>query len=152
MPGTDSERLRLILRVVYEDPPDMIEIEAQVVGGRWAGAAEAYADPTSFREAAVGLRKWAERPSGDFVLEAGDDDGYFGWIHLRWVSNDGHGSIPCYVQLSTGALATERRWRLSLTVKAEPWALERFASQLTRVSHSLDSEAVLECLTTGPGR
>src|SRR4051812_25944512 len=126
MSGSDASRPRLVIRVVYVDLPDMIEIEAVVIASGWAGLAWAYTDPVSFRDSALGLRQWAERPSGNFVLEAGEDTG-IGWIHLRWVSNEGRGAIPCHVQLAARAGVPENCWRLRLTTKAEPWALERFA-------------------------
>src|SRR5262249_24935161 len=42
----------LAVRVVYEDLPDLIEIETRAVAGMWSGAAGAYTSPESLRESA----------------------------------------------------------------------------------------------------
>jgi hypothetical protein len=52
----DAERSTgLGLHIVYEDLPDLIEIEVRVVVGEWSGVAQAYTGPSSLVEEARGL-------------------------------------------------------------------------------------------------
>jgi hypothetical protein len=140
---------RLEIRVVREDLPDMIEVEAQVVTEEWAGVATGYVGPDDFRTAADGLRRWADRPAGEHLFEIGADTG-IGWVQLRWVAKDGRGVISCHVRLATNRGDPQTCWRLGLTLKAEPWAVQRFAASLTSVARSFEGGAVLKCLPDDP--
>ncbi len=70
----ESRSPTLTLRIVYEDLPDFIKVEAWVVVGRWSGVSWAYTDPDSLVEEALGLQAWLVRPSGEHTLEAGSVD------------------------------------------------------------------------------
>src|SRR4051794_18637122 len=111
----------LALIVVYEDPPDLIEVEARVVHGEWSGIARAYAGPSSLVEEAGGLLAWSRRPAGEFSLELGADTG-IGWVHLRWYAVDLAGHLACHVRLATRAVGVRpeavRRLALEIFVEA----------------------------------
>lgn len=139
-----SSSPRLTLRVVYEDLPDLIELEAQVVAGDWSGITRAYTDPVSLGEEARGLLACTTRLREEFALEAGADTG-IGWLSLRWYTIDRAGHLACYVQIATaaGSNRPESLRRLSLEFLTEPALVERFARQLISVAETLTGEAVL---------
>jgi hypothetical protein len=142
----DEPRLpSLTVRPVYEDPPDLIEVEAQVVSGYWSGTARAYASPASLLESARGLLAWTECPSGEFALEAGADTG-IGWLCLRWYPVDRAGHLACHVKLATPAVGRrpEEVWRLTLEMPTETGLVERFARHLVSLAETFNGEAVLE--------
>jgi hypothetical protein len=61
--GDDGPRLPAVtVRVVYQDLPDLIEIEARVVSVDWSGITCAYTSPSALVEGARGLLVWSERP------------------------------------------------------------------------------------------
>ena len=134
----------LTLRVVYEDLPDLIEVEARIVADDWSGITRAYTGPVSLAEEARALLTWSARPCEEFVLEAGADTG-IGWLHLRWYTTDRAGHIACHVQIAmeeeTGRPEGVRR--LALEFLTEPGLIERFAIQLAALAESLTGEAVL---------
>ncbi len=132
----------LSIRVIYEDLPDLIEVETRVNAGPWSGVATAYTGPEMLRDAARGLQTWAQRPTGVFVLEAGADIG-IGWLRLRCSSVGGRGAIPCQVDLATSSGDPLTAWRLSLVSPVEAWSLEGFARQLERLAETLEGEAIL---------
>ena len=108
----DEPRLpSLTVRVVYEDLPDLIEVEARVVSGEWSGATRAYTGPSSLLEEA--------RPPGPdgapprrIALDAGADTG-IGWFHLRWYPVDRAGHLACHIRLATRSAGgrPEEVWR-----------------------------------------
>ena len=46
----DPRSPALTIRVVYEDLPDLIEIEARIVFGDWSAVTRAYTGPSSLAE------------------------------------------------------------------------------------------------------
>jgi hypothetical protein len=142
-----DEELRspsVTLRVVYDDLPDLIEVEARVVADDWSGVTRAYTAPVSLGEEARGLLAWAERPREEFALEAGADTG-IGWLSLRWYAIDRAGHLACHVRIATRAETSrpESVRRLCLEFSTEPSQVERFARQLASLAESLAGEAVL---------
>jgi hypothetical protein len=144
MPGEDLHWPSLTLRVVYEDLPDLIQVEARVEAAGWSGIAWAYTSPHSLGEEARGLLDWAKRLSGEFTLEAGADTG-IGWLSLRWYAIDQAGHLACHVRMATRCDSNrpESERRLSLEFVTEPSMVERFARQLASLSELLTGEAVL---------
>jgi hypothetical protein len=145
MPDEEPHWPSLTLRVVYEDLPDLIEVEARVAADGWSGIACAYTSPHSLGEAARGLLNWAERPSEEFALEAGADTG-IGWLSLRWYVIDRAAHLACHVRMATSADNSdmpEDVRRLSLEFRTERSMVERFARQLASLAKSLTGEAVL---------
>jgi hypothetical protein len=143
--ANDEHRLpSLTVRVVYEDLPDLIEIEARVVSGDWSGITRAYTSPSSLVEMARGLLAWTERPREEFTLDAGTDTG-IGWSQLRWYPIDRAGHLACHVTFATPETGDrpETVWRLSLEIRTETAAVERFARQLIAVAETRTGEAVL---------
>jgi hypothetical protein len=135
----------LTVRVVYEDLPDLIQIEARVLSGDWSGITSAYTGPSLLAEASRGLLAWTERPREAFTLTAGADTG-IGWFQLRTYSVDRAGHLVCQIQFATDARGgrPEQVWRLSLEIPTETAQVERFARQLIAVAERLTGEAVLE--------
>ena len=133
------------LRIVYEDLPDLIQIEARVVHGDWRGTVRAYASPDGLREDARHIGSWSRNPNKDCVLEAGEDNG-IGWLQLRFYSVDLAGHLCCHVQLSESRPAhcrTQEIWRLSIEMCTEPGLIERFASELCAIIPTVGKEAIL---------
>jgi hypothetical protein len=144
----DPRSPTLTIRVVYEDLPDLIEVEARIVFGDWSAVTRAYTGPSSLAKDARGLLAWSQRPVGEFSLEAGADTG-IGWAHLRWYPIDRAGHLACHVRLATQAIRDrpEVVRRLALEVPVEAFSVERFARQLLAVSETLTGEAVLSLVT-----
>ena len=143
--GDDGPRLPSVtLRVVYQDLPDLIEIEARVVSGDWSGITCAYTSPSSLVEEARGLLAWTERPREIFTLDAGADTG-IGWFQLRCYAVDRAGHLACHVNLATSAIGDkpDTVWRLSLEIPTQTASVERFARQLIAVAETLIGEATL---------
>jgi hypothetical protein len=134
----------LTIRVVYDDLPDLIQIEARVVSGDWSGITWAYTGPSSLAEESRGLLAWTECLRGEFTLNAGADTG-IGWLQLRWYPVDRAGHLACHVHLARQATRdrSESAWRLSLEMPTEPASVERFARRLIAVAETLTGEAVL---------
>jgi hypothetical protein len=128
--------------VSYEDL-HLIEVETRVAAPAWQGVASAYTDAGSLLDGARRLQRWAARPDGDFILEAGADTG-IGWLFVRWQSSGGRGTIPCHIQIATKTWDSQPSWRMSLTCPVESWSLEQFARQLERVAETRQGEANLE--------
>src|SRR5690242_8938592 len=59
MPDEGLHWPSLTLRVVYEDLPDLIQVEAQIAADGWSGIVWAYTSPHSLGEEARGLLNWA---------------------------------------------------------------------------------------------
>ena len=144
MADGESRPPRLTLRVVYEDLPDLIEVEARFAAGDWSGITRAYTGQVSLAEEARGLLAWTERPREEFALEAGSDNG-IGWLSLRWYTIDRAGHLACHIRVATTAEGSrpESVRRLSLEFRTEPALVELFARQLIALAESLDGEATL---------
>ena len=141
----DKPRLPSVtVRVVYEDLPDLIEIEARVLSGDWSGITCAYTSPCALVEEARGLLAWTACPREEFALDAGADTG-IGWFQLRCYAVDRAGHLACHVNLATSAIGDrpEEVWRLSLEIPTETASVERFARQLIAVAETLTGEATL---------
>jgi hypothetical protein len=134
----------LTVRVVYDDLPDLVEIEARVLSGDWSGVTCVYASPSLLAEGARGLLAWTLSPREEFILAAGADTG-IGWFQLRCYAVDRAGHLACHVNLATSANGDrpEQVWRLSLEIPAETASVERFARQLIAVAETLIGEATL---------
>jgi hypothetical protein len=142
---TDEPRLPSVtVRVVYEDLPDLIQIEARVVSGDWSGITYAYTSPSSLVEDARRLLAWTDSPIDDFILDAGADTG-IGWFQLRCYAVDRAGHLACHVNLATPAIGDrpEQVWRLSLEILTETASVERLARQLIAVAETRTGEAKL---------
>ena len=134
----------LSVRVVYEDLPDLIEIEARVHSGGWSGVTRAYTHPASLAEEARGLLAWTARPRDEFSLDVGADTG-IGGLRLRWYPVDRAGHLACHIQVATRETGgrPEEVWRLSLEMPTEAASVERFARQLVAAAETLTGEARL---------
>ncbi len=144
MPEEGSDWPTLTLSVVYDDLPDLIEVQARVVFGDWSGISGAFINPDSLCERARRLLAWSLRPSSEFAIEAGADTG-MGWLHLRWYMIDRAAHLACHVQIAMRKESDrpEGVRRLSLEFHTQPLLVERFARQLVSVATSLTGEAVL---------
>ena len=137
---------RLTTRIVYEDLPDLVEIETHVWASNWQGVARAYASPQSLHHEAKALEQWCRKPEGEAVLEAGADTG-IGWVRLRFYPIDMAGHLVCHVQLATaGSMGgrPEEVWRMSLEIRTEPGLVERYARQLAGIVDSVGEEVLLQ--------
>jgi hypothetical protein len=134
----------IAIRVVYEDMPDLIQIEARVTLDDWSGVARSYTGSQLLRESAGKLATWCQRPVSDFLLQSGADTG-IGWLCLRWYPVDKAGHLMCHIQLasSSGESRPEAVRRLSLEMPTEPGLVENFARQLASLAQTLKGEAVL---------
>ncbi|MBW3542614.1 MAG: hypothetical protein KY476_20315 [Planctomycetes bacterium] len=147
MTEDEFHRPSLSVHVVYDDHPDLIEIETRVGVGHWSEVASAYTSPDLLRDQAHRLLAWSRHPQGEVVVEAGANTG-IGWIVLRFGTIDMAGHVVCHVELATGARNPHSRpevpWRLSIEFPTEPALIERFARHLAALAESLTGVAVLE--------
>ncbi len=137
----------ITIRVVYQDLPDLIELETFVQARHWRGRATAYASPTALCNDAAALAAWARDPVNEFKVEAGADTG-IGWLVLRFYTIDMAGHAMCQINLATSS-STRRPAevsRLTLAMPTEPGLIERFARQLASLSTTFAGEAVLKGL------
>jgi hypothetical protein len=134
------------MRVVYDDLPDLIEVETKVVLPGWSAVSRAYTGPTVIVEQADMLQAWCTGRAGESRIEFGGDTG-IGWTCLRFYAIDAAGHVVCHLRLATGT-ATDARdeeaWRLSVEMPTEPGLIERFTSELRHLAESLQGEAVLQ--------
>jgi hypothetical protein len=139
----------LTIRIIYEDLPDLIEVETRIIFGDWSAVACAYTSPASLAGKARGLLAWSQSLVGEFSVEAGADTG-IGWAHLRWYEVDRAGHLACHVRLASRDF--EKRppsvRRLALEVPVEPFSVELFARQLIKMVETLTGEAVLSIVNT----
>jgi hypothetical protein len=125
------EKPGLELRVVYDDLPDMIGLQARVRCGDWTARSRAYASPDFLAADAERLVAWARDPNGVFRLSAGADTG-IGWLVLDFYVVDAAGHARCGVTLATAAPRGARpaeTWRVSIEMTTELGLIERFARE-----------------------
>ena len=138
----------LVIAVVYDDPPDLIELETHIRAGDWSGRATAYASTVTLHEQCSALSEWTHNPVGEVRIEAGADTG-IGLLILRFYSIDLAGHVACQVTLAASSGDTnypEHVPRLSVDVRTELGLVEIFARQLTRLAETYRGQAELECL------
>jgi hypothetical protein len=147
MHDDELHRPSLELRIVYRDPPDLIELEASVKTGRWRGVVIAYVLPISLRTNAVDLAAWSRDPRCNFEINAGIPNAS-GMLALSFVPRDQAGHLEFGISLVTSPLGRcdSDRWRLSLSIRTEPGLVERFAKQLISLCDGAIDEAILEGL------
>jgi hypothetical protein len=146
MTDSDVYSPSVAMTVIYEDRPDLIELETVARSNDWRGRATSYASPDLLRRDAVALTSWARQPRGEFRLESGDNTG-IGWALLRFYEIDLAGHIACHVTLASvagGAQREESISRISFEFKTEFELLARFAKQLEHFADSAQGVAVLE--------
>jgi hypothetical protein len=135
----------LRIAVVYVDE-HLIELEAVVHAGDWCGRARAYTVPPDIATFAVALQQFGSGGSSGAEFAAGADTG-IGLIALRFYRVDRAGHIACHVRLATGGLPTGHRpeevFRLSIEVRAEASAVDRFARQLSELARTRAGRAAL---------
>ena len=138
------------IAVIYEDAPDLIEIEARVSSYSWNGLARAYAATEMFREQAAALETWCKHLNGEAVIEAGADTG-IGWVMLRFSRADMAGHVLCRVTLATGGVTSDHRpedvWRLALDMPTEIGLVEQFARAMQSAIRTPGSAALLQGTT-----
>jgi hypothetical protein len=146
MEDQDLYKPSISIRVIYQDLPDLIELETRVVSMDWRGVATAYTSPRALAEYAARLSVWAREPVNEFKIEAGADTGA-GWMMLRFYTVDLAGHIRCQVTLATDQIGrTDEVSRLVLAMPTEPGLVERFAKHLATLSNTFEGEARLEGL------
>jgi hypothetical protein len=141
----------LELRVVYEDLPDMIEVETHVRHGDWSARSWAYASPDLLRHDAAALVAWSRAPVGTFRLEAGADTG-IGWLLLDFYTVDAAGHACCAVTLATGGAPREARpaetWRFAIELRTELGLIERFGQECVALGQDFSGVARLSGVPT----
>lgn len=139
----------LELRVVYEDLPDMIEVETLVRAGDWSARSCAYCSPDFLVEDANRLIEWSRNPQGNCRLEAGADTG-IGWLVLDFYTVDSAGHTRCAVTLATGGTSRDARpaetWRFAIELKTEPGLIERFGRECVAMASDYSRLATLSHL------
>lgn len=139
----------LELRVVYEDLPDLIEVETRVRAGEWSAQSRAYCSPDVLCENAKQLIAWSLDPQGHFRIEAGADTG-IGWLVLDFYTIDSAGHARCAVTLATGGTPRDARpaetWRIAVELKTEPGLIERFGRECLILSRDHSRKATLSHL------
>ena len=145
MTDTVNPQPSVRMRVVYEDLPDLVEVETVVEVGEWRGIGTAYVSPSRLRDQASGLERWCRNPQGEIAVELGANTG-IGWTVLRFYTIDMAGHVICHVQIATGDVPVggrdEQAWRLAVEMPTEPRLVERFARSLSAVSSVNDTAAL----------
>lgn len=143
---SESQAPSIHIRVVYEDRPDLIELETHVRTADISGRATAYASPAALRDEAAVLASWAADIVGSATVEAGDD-GADGWFRLRFYAIDQAGHVVCHATLAARATGNDLRpesvSRLSVEVPTELGLVEQFARHLSALADGRTNEAVL---------
>jgi hypothetical protein len=136
----------LQLRVIYRDPPDLIELEVLVNYRGWTARSTAYASPHAFAEDSRRLRQWARSPADPIVIEAGADRG-IGCLKLEFYTTDRAGHAACSVVLATPDHGSHSRsaqiWRMAVEIGTELGLVENFARACVTLAETLDGEARL---------
>jgi hypothetical protein len=135
---------QIALAVVYAEEY-LIQLEATVAVGRWAGQARAYTTPEELRRFADALAEFGARLAGEAALEAGAENG-IGLVALRFYTTDRARHVACHVRLASQT-ATEHRpeqvSRLAVEARVEPPAVAAFARQLAGMARSRSGQAAL---------
>jgi hypothetical protein len=141
----------LEIRVVYEDLPDMIELETRVRAGEWSARARAYTSPDFLAGDAERLIEWARNPQGRARFAAGADTGV-GLLMLDFYTIDVAGHARCAVTLATGGTSRDARpaetWRFAIEMKTEPGLIERFGRECVSLGRDYSRIAKLSGLPT----
>jgi hypothetical protein len=147
MPATDYLPPTVNISVIYEDPPDLVEIEARASSFSWNGVARAFAATEVCHQQAVVLESWCQNPHGEAIVEAGADSG-LGWVLLKFLPTETPGKVLCRVTLATGGIVhdkqTDEVWRLSLEVPSETRLVEQFARELQSAIRNPGTSAILQ--------
>lgn len=145
MNDPESTRPRLTIRLVYEDPPDMIQVEIRVSADGWAGVAWAYVAPDMLAQETSGLLEWLERPRGEFAIKAFEDTGD-GGMTLRWRVADKAGHLACHVRISDCPHGTwdEMGRLLNEEILTHPAQADRFARHLRSLANRFVGKVSLE--------
>jgi hypothetical protein len=136
----------LQLRVVYRDPPDLMELEVVVEYRGWSACSAVYASPHGFADDCDRLLEWSRAPSDPIIIEAGADTG-IGWLKLAFYTIDRAGHVACSVTLATDQHSSGARpadiWRMAIEIRTELGLVENFARACRTLAKQLDGEAVL---------
>ena len=132
--------------VVYEDLPDLIEIEVRVVSGDRPAITRVYTSPSLLVEEAAGPPGLDGCPHEKFTLDAGA-----GHTGIRPGSNCavrcGRSCRPSRVPRQSCHECDRRQARASVAIESghpeETASVERFARQLVAVAETLTGEATL---------
>jgi hypothetical protein len=139
----------LELRVVYQDLPDMIELETRIRAGEWSARSRAYTSPDFLVGDAERLIAWARNPQGLIQLEAGANTG-IGWLVLDFYTIDSAGHTRCAITLATGETSRDARpaetWRFAIELKTEPGLIERFGQECAALGRDYSGIARLSGL------
>lgn len=134
----------LVIRVIYEDLPDLIQIQTHLASDEWRGMACAYTSPVDLAEEADRVAKWTRILEGESILEAGADTG-IGWLHLTFRRTDRAGHVACRVVMVTGQDELFES-RLSVAMRTEAGLVERFARELRSLAETRKGHACLQLL------
>ena len=136
----------LQLRVIYRDPPDLMQLEVLVQYEGWAARSTVYASPHGFANDCERLSRWTKSLSEPLIIEAGADTG-IGWLKLDFYTVDRVGHVACAVNLATGNQPTEARpaqtRRMAIEIPTEPALIEQFARACISLGKQLDGQAKL---------
>jgi hypothetical protein len=142
----------LQLRVIYEDPPDLVELGVRVIHGEWSAVATAYTSSSFLADNGKTLLRWVEAPSEPLRIEAGADTG-IGWMVLEFYTVDHAGHARCAITLPTKTRTNEPRpaetSRFAIEFPTELGLIERFARECIALSDNFKREARLIGLPAG---
>jgi hypothetical protein len=131
---------QVTLTIVWFDS-DLIEIEACVSVGRWAGVACAYTTADEIQDAAHRLIGFSKSLSDEVLIELGLGSNS-GMVSLRIHPIDRAKHLICLIRLVTKDFQKES-CRLVVEMKTEAAAVIRFAEQLAQFSPENRTAVVL---------
>jgi len=142
----------LQLRVIYEDPPDLIELGIRVIHGEWSAVATAYTSPSFLTENGERLLGWVEAPYEPLPIEAGADTG-IGWIVLQFYTIDHAVHARCAITLASTTRTNDPRpaetSRIAIEFPTELGLIERFARECIALGGNFKRDARLTGLPAG---
>lgn len=120
----------LELRVIYEDPPDLIELGVRVRCSEWSATSTAYTLPSFLADSGKAILDGIKGPQRRLRIEAGADTG-IGWMVLEFYTIDLACHARCAVILATGHGSRDSRpeetSRFAIELPTEIGLIECFA-------------------------
>jgi hypothetical protein len=141
----------LQLRVIYQDLPDLIELNVRVMYGEWSASSTAYTSPSFFTKIGPGLLRWVKAPDEALRIEAGADTGA-GWMVLQFYTIDRAGHARCAITLATNSRTNNPRLaetsRFAIELPTELGLIERFARECIALGSDFKRDARLMGVAT----
>jgi hypothetical protein len=121
----------LQIAVVYEDPPDLIEVRVRASNGQFGGDVRAYAPPDAVRRLADTIRGFPETAADQREFALGDfgPDLAGGAVSFNFTCTDHAGHAVVALRMESGEPSREPQ-TARFFFEFEPASLDRFVGEL----------------------